>query len=603
MLTLANPAGLWALLGLPVVLLIHFLQRKAVVIPVSTLFLLEKTQRESASGRRFDRLMNSVPLWMQLLGVILLAWVLAEPRYQKARSVQRIAVVLDSSASMSVSKDALAARLLAALPELKGLATEAHYTLLESTPGSTRLYAGSSATELAGALRDWNPRGGLTDPAPALRLARSLVSRDGIVVYGTDSPLDNPPFDSRVLSVASPVDNVGFTGVRFERKEGALVWQALVRNYSPQATERTWTLEDASGRRSEPAVIRLEPGAIATLQAAFPAGSPAARVALSPDAFALDDTLPLVPPQPKALRLFTATGEAFKGLVQRLVRALEAVEPVSDAAQADLTLVRYDPLDPLLPAGNAVVFVHDESRSGQYLRGGIIPERHPLIDGLNWQSLLVRETIELERQPADDVLLWQGERALVFLQKNAPAAGPAATRLCFNFDLGLSNAERLPAFAVLLHRFAESIRRNKVAPESAILETNQPVTIATLPGPDPPRLTATFTPVGSPAATKPLTSGSFPAPADPGFLQVKQGDTVLLDAAVCFGDTREADFSQCAPADTLAGTGGSALERHTEEDHWWRLWFILLLAALLVSWHFTRDRQQPRSPSPLPTPT
>ena len=88
-------------------LAIHFLQRQAVILPVSTLFLLEKTQRESASGRRFDRLMNSVPLWMQLLGVLLLAWLLAEPRYQKARSTQRVAIVLDSSASMSVAKDAL----------------------------------------------------------------------------------------------------------------------------------------------------------------------------------------------------------------------------------------------------------------------------------------------------------------------------------------------------------------------------------------------------------------------------------------------------------------------------------------------------------------
>ena len=117
---LTNPLGLLALLGIPAVLAIHFLQRKAVELPVSTLFLLERTQREAASGRRFDRLIPSIPLWMQLLAVLLLTWFLVEPRYPKAGSVQRLAVVLDSSASMGVFKNEAIARIEAALPKLKG---------------------------------------------------------------------------------------------------------------------------------------------------------------------------------------------------------------------------------------------------------------------------------------------------------------------------------------------------------------------------------------------------------------------------------------------------------------------------------------------------
>ena len=148
----ANPAGLWVLLGLPAILAIHFLQRQAVILPISTLFLLEKTQRESASGRRLDRLMNSVPLWMQLLGVLLLTWLLAEPRYQKPRSTQRVAIVLDSSASMAVGKDKLKEKLVASLSELQGPAAALEMTVLESTPGKPRLYAGSSPEEFALAL-------------------------------------------------------------------------------------------------------------------------------------------------------------------------------------------------------------------------------------------------------------------------------------------------------------------------------------------------------------------------------------------------------------------------------------------------------------------
>ena len=144
MLTFSNPLGLLALLGIPAVLAIHFLQRKSVELPVATLFLLDRTQRESASGRRFDRLMQSVPLWMQLLAVLLLTWLLTEPRYQKPRSVQRVAVVLDASASMSVFKDATLSALRDKLPTLQGTASALELTVFESTPGKPRLFAGDS---------------------------------------------------------------------------------------------------------------------------------------------------------------------------------------------------------------------------------------------------------------------------------------------------------------------------------------------------------------------------------------------------------------------------------------------------------------------------
>jgi len=44
-LILTNPLGLLALLSIPALIIIYFLQRRAKVIPVSTLFLLEKSQR------------------------------------------------------------------------------------------------------------------------------------------------------------------------------------------------------------------------------------------------------------------------------------------------------------------------------------------------------------------------------------------------------------------------------------------------------------------------------------------------------------------------------------------------------------------------------
>lgn len=607
MLTLANPAGLWALLGIPAVLAIHFLQRQSVILPVSTLFLLEKTQRESASGRKLDRLMNSVPLWMQLLGVLLLTWLLAEPRYQKSRSTQRVAIVLDSSASMAVAKDKLKEKLVASLVDLQGPASVLDLTVLESTPGKPRLYAGTSPEEFAAALDNWKPRAGLTDPSYALRLARSLVAREGIVVYATDTPIEAPPFDARVISVSEPIDNVGFTGVTVGEKEGATVFQAMVRNYSKSSSARTWQLELPDGSRTEPKPFDMGPGGIVTLQAAFPPNTQRARLVLSPDAFTLDDTLPMVAPQPKKLALFAATGEAYDALSKKLLRSLDATVPVNDTASADLTILSYDPLDPVTAMGNAIVFVRDDTRGGAYLKGGIVAEKNTLIDGLNWQSLLVRETIQLQRRDADSVLLWQGDRALIFLRETVASGDlPATRQLCFNFDLRLSNAETQPAFIVMLHRFAEELRAAKVAPATENLETAQPLTLAAKTGAGSEDLRVeTVDLAGKVLDTeeKPVAASvQFEAPIDSGFLRVRQGETTLLEASVHFADTREADFSQCAAVNTLDVGSTALVERHTEEDHLWRAWFLVLLAALLISWHFTREREARKSQSPVAPP-
>ncbi|GAA5483473.1 BatA domain-containing protein [Haloferula sargassicola] len=603
-MTLANPAGLWALLGIPAVLAIHFLQRKARELPVSTLFLLAKTQRESASGRRVDRLMNSVPLWMQLLGVLLLAWILAEPRYQRPQSTQRVAVVLDSSASMGVFREALAKGLKEQLPSLRGAAATLELTLLDSTPGNDRLYHGTSVDEAIAALDSWTPAGGVLSPEPVLRIARSLVGREGAVVYATDTPVESLPYDASLLAIGSPQENVGFTGVRFSREQGADVWHALVRNHGTAPAQRTWQVVYPDGASSEPKPLDLEPGAVVSLQAALPGDRDRAVVRLSADAFTMDDVLPLVRPRPKTVRLFTATSPEFAELADRMVRSLEAIEPVDDLSQADLSITSYDPLDPALPDGNAIVFVNDDTRAGAYLKGGIVAEEHPLVADLNWQSLLVRETIQLDRQPSDNVLLWQDERPLIFVHETARENAPPGRQLCFNFDLRLSNAATQPAFIVCLHRFVESLRDQRVAPSSANLETGQAISLAA--STDTPANLETTDLLAGETTTCPLSVSSrlrIEAPAQPGYLVVRQGETDLLTAGLHFADSREADLTACATAGDLSNSASQAVERHTTEDHWWRAWVLLLIAVVLVSWHFSKRGVRDAEPSLAPPST
>ena len=592
----ANPLGLLTLLAIPAILAIHFLQRKSITLPVSTLFLLERTQREATSGRRFERLIPSVPLWMQILAILLLTWFLAEPRFQKEDTVQRVAIVVDASASMTVFKQEAISALRDKIPSLKGGASAMELTLLPSTPGADRIYAGDSTDDLLASLGKFSPDKGVADPSNALRLARSIVSNEGIVIYLTDTPTEALPYESQLIAVGKPTDNVGFTGISFEEKQGALTFRAIIRNYGESSATRSWSLLASNGE-TEPREFSIKPNSFVTIQSAFPQGAENVRLTITPDDFTLDDTLPIVAPRPKQLNLFTATSPAFRGLTEKLLRSLQSTRASTDAASSDLVITSYDPLDPALPASNAILFVEDPTSAGKYLKGGILAESHPLMDGINWQALLVRETLQLPRLATDRVLLWQEKRPLIFLREEN-----GQRVLCFNFDLRLSNATQQPAFIVLLHRFAESLRTAKVAPQSLNLETGQRIRIATAPG-VPIDVEATD-PSGKSITTPPPGLAS----ATPGFLTISQeitddekalgsivptgnGSVPLLTAAVHFADTREADLSACGESELDAISNTASLERNTAPDPLSRLWILVILAALLVAWHFTSGKE------------
>ncbi|MGE9269571.1 MAG: BatA domain-containing protein [Verrucomicrobiales bacterium] len=601
MIIFANPLGLLALLGIPVVLAIHFLQRQAKVLPVSTLFLLEKTQRESASGRQFDRLMNSIPLWMQLLGVAILSWILAEPRYQKSNSIQRVALVLDTSASMSVFKESLVSTLGEKLPEIQGNAAQLEMTFLQSNPAKERLYSGNSIEHALAALEDWNPREGISDPSSALRIGRSLVGKEGILIYATDTLVEASPYESTVLSVGKPVDNVGIAGLRVQQEEGADVWSVVVRNYGDDLSTRAWQLRFPDGSASEPKPFELAPRSMVSIQGALPKEYDRAVFSLSSDSFSLDDQVPMIRPQPKSIAVFGETVPEIRMLTEKITRSLDAVIPASNASEADFTIASYDPLDPILPTGDAAIFVNDGTQAGAYLKGGIVAESHPLVQGLNWQALLLRESIQLERAPSDDVLLWQGTRPLIFLRELKDAQGRIeGEQLCFNFDLRLSNAAQQPAFIICLHRYIERIRRKKIAEVRANLETGQPIEIAAN-VPIAGEITSPLRIQHKPIINAEGYENSIPAdprvslttPENPGFLSVSQGGLPLLQAAVYFADTREADFSACASGDTFTVSTHEAVRRHTREDHLWRIWVLLLLASLIVSWRFSKGGMPP----------
>ena len=563
------------------ILLIHFLQRRAKVEIVSTLFLLKQTQRESTSGRRFDRLINSVPLWLQILAILLATWLLVQPRYVKAKSTQRIAIVLDSSASMRVFTGKIPEVIKQEIPRLQGTAANIEIWLMESNPSKAKIYQGTSTEEMLLALEKWQPSSGATEFGNTLRVARSLVGAEGAISYITDTALANPaPYNSSTISIGEPTDNCGFTGVTFEKNSTDLIWKAIVRNYSDTSQTRTWQLVTEQGK-STPKTFTLAAGSLTTLQGVFPNNQSRCKVTLSKDAFDLDDALPLVRPAPKPLTVRSTLPKKISQLSEKMISSFPNLQVATAQPDLIITSTETTPKD-----NHLIVFPQDKANSRPYLTGNIVTTKHPLTEGLNWQTLLVRNNISIPHDEGDKVLLWQGNRALIYLRTH-PNSGNKA--LIFNFDIGSSNGMKQPALAVLMLRFCEQLRADKVAPETRITETSEPISLSYKSGQDTPPLTYTTTSLdGETVLTEPLNANNLTAPETPGFFTISQGELNLLTSATYFADTREADFSQCATGETPASAIASAVDRHTRDDHLWRVWTCLILATLIFAWHFTR---------------
>lgn len=587
-MTLANPLGLLALTAIPIVIAIHFLQRKAQVIPSSTLFLLEKTQKESTSGRKFERLINSIPLWLQLLIVLIITWILVQPRFVKSNTTQRIAIVIDSSASMSVFTTETKAKIQEILPTLQNKAEQLELWLHQSNTSKSRLYHGNSIGELLSTIDNWKPLDGANDPTHALRISRSLAGAQGALIYITDTPRESTPYNAHTHSIGTYKHNCGFTGISFEQKNNQHIWQTLVRNYSNQPQTRTWYLENDKKQRTPEKSITIQPGKIISLKGTIPNGSTKAKLVLSPDNFTLDDTLPIIIPQPKTLNIHASPYQPFQKLSSSITSGFKNTITTTTPENADTLLITQTALTTL--TNNAICFNNIPTKNAKYLTGNILAEKHPLIDGLNWQSLLIRDVPPIPHTAKDQVLLWQGNRALIFLRPT-PNKKQA---LIFNFDITLSNFNKSESAVVLLYRFLNNIRNAKLTHQQSITETAQPLNIITPTiTPENPLTITIQNLTNNKTTTKKYTSKTkLYAPIKPCYFNIKQGETNILTAANHFADTREADFSKCQTQYLPASTHASAVFTHTSGDPYWRYWILLTIAALALAWHHAHANKE-----------
>jgi hypothetical protein len=564
----ANPLGFLALLAIPVILAIHLLREKSRRVPVSTLFLLERLAPRTPHGQRIHRLQNSLPLWLQLLIALLCTWLLVQPRWLRADSVQRITVILDATASMSVCRERVLTELPRVFGEFARAAGRTDWTITTTEQPETPLYRGAELSQATAALSQWQPALPHHDPARAFNLAL-LEARGGVVLFVTDRQAESFPAGLTLLAFGVPIDNCGFAGVKTWTDRDGAHWQALVKNAGATPETRQWWFETDT-TRSQPQTLQLAPGEIATIPGPFPKGENRLTVHLSADRFAVDDVLPLVAPAPKPLGVLVNAPENVSRFFDRIIATVPGAHRTADVTKADVVVTNAGDAAALGPALSAIVIAGAAPAGAKAVTGAITADRHPWTDGLLWEGLLSPGPAALAREPADVPLVWQGREPLVFLR-----TGGAARQLFLNFDFVNSNADRLPATVLLLGRFLGSVQDAKSAPFAENFETNQSLPLAFSAG----LKIESETPM--PAVR---VGASLRAPTLPGFFSVLQGETTMLDAAAHFGDPREADFRTALTTATAMDRAATVQRENTVGDRFAPLWLVAIGAALAGSW-------------------
>ena len=125
-----------------------------------------------------------------------------------------------------------------------------------------------------------------------------------------------------------------------------------------------------------------------TVAGLFPPGQKHVSLRLTPDEFALDDVIPLVPPSPKPLSVFVHAPPAASRFCERVVATIPGTKRVSDPAIADVAIALASELTGLPPDRAAVLLAPAGASGAKTVLGTLTAERHPYTEGLVWDGLL-----------------------------------------------------------------------------------------------------------------------------------------------------------------------------------------------------------------------
>jgi Ca-activated chloride channel homolog len=372
-----NPAALYGLLALPLLLIPYLIKRKPQRVVFSSLLLFTEPAKR-AGGRPMGRLRLPLIFFLQLLLLTLLILALGEPVFSLRAS--NIAIILDNSASMQTLEGQQTRFALAqakARELLFDLGATGKVDLYVTTPRLEKVrLAAFEPSEAGAALAALTPYD-LADTPINYQSSLSQMAKEGKydrVFLITDHPGAGQTDTLRVITVGQPQDN--FAVSSFDVSHASLVGPRLeanveVTNFSSKEERIRIVLR---GGGAEISSRELSVGAGKTAQATF-GGFPAYpyyEVEIdSRDALPLDNRRFAVPPAAQNLRILgiSPRSQALSSLRAIPGVSLDVIAPQEydkiDRSSYGLEIFHYT-APPTLP-GNPALFV-------------LPPDDNPLVD-------------------------------------------------------------------------------------------------------------------------------------------------------------------------------------------------------------------------------
>ena len=297
MIEFGNLYGLWALLALPLILILHFFRHQRKVIRIGGLHLWDFAKQKLPSGNKWVRLNRSIPLLLQLLIALLISLLLCDPHINLEKKSKHYFIILDNTASMQAGKDRPfmdeAKKVI-----LDFLTSKDRYTIILAGEDASILSGPSaSANTVREKLKTWHPDELELDLENALNFTEQLNSSPNHPLFITDNPDIAESFKDSlyVYGIGTPLDNCGFIYAdRFQvDKENDFITLVLF-NFSDK--NKSITLKGlGNGKQEISQEVELLPQKNTPLKFKVPHSQIHYRFEISNDNYALDNSVLLVP--------------------------------------------------------------------------------------------------------------------------------------------------------------------------------------------------------------------------------------------------------------------------------------------------------------------
>lgn len=500
-MTWLNPAAFAFLLSIPIIILLHSLRYRRRDVQVSTLFLWEQVMREAHGSLGLRRLVQNLPLLLQLLLALLLTATLANPALtQSVAQSKDIILVLDVSASMHTRTpqgmrfDAArqhALEVLRTLPSGRQMAVIA----AGRQPRVVTFFTDETAL-LRQAITALQPTEAPGNMREAILLALSFTqgrkSQEVVVIgdgaYQRLDDLDLPRSRIRHIRVAGGAGNVGITRFAFRRVPDAPQQSEVliaVKNFSREARQVPLNLT-LRRRRLLERQLDLAPGqeevVVAELKGALK-GVAQAEIEIE-DALALDN---------RAYGVLSATAQTWVLLVgegnyflEQLLTSLPGVrvniapevsaESLPQLLEANHLLIFNGVQPPLLQRGNYLL-INTVPQDDRLLTQGRVTQpqvidwerEHPLLQFVDLAELRIEEALALQPQVGTQSLIDGDGYSLMSLIEQ-----PSLRLITLGFDLMQSDLPLRVAFPVLIHNLLQWVNPDAGGLASGMVRAGTP---------------------------------------------------------------------------------------------------------------------------------